>query len=371
MQMSGRIVLEDRVCDGTIDFGETIAGIEAGAGAGEYRGERIILPGFIDIHVHGGDGGDTMDGVAGIDRLARYHLRHGTTTLLPTTMTRPWPEVMDALRAVAEVRSRGLEGGPDIAGAHLEGPFISPQRLGAQPPFAIEPSLPLVREALATEVVRVVTIAPELAGADVAMRLFAQSGVRVSAGHTRCSFEQAMQGFATVRDAGGIAGATHLFNAMGGVEGRAPGLVGAVLQDRDAHAELILDTRHVHPANFRIARDILGDRLLLITDAMRGAGLGDGESELGGRAVTIRDGIARLPDGALAGSLLTMDAALRHAVTASTGLAHASRLLSGNPARYLGLHDRGVLRAGMRADIVVLDAGLQVREVWVAGRQVA
>nr|WP_321986866.1 N-acetylglucosamine-6-phosphate deacetylase [uncultured Lichenicoccus sp.] len=367
MQLSGRIVLADRIVDGSIEFGELITGIQPAAPAGE----TIILPGFIDTHVHGGDGGDTMDGVAGITAAARFHLRHGTTTLLPTTMTAPWPDVMGALRAVGEVRLRGLYGGPDVAGAHLEGPFISPHRLGAQPPFAIEPEPALVREALSLGLVRVVTIAPELAGAGEAMRLFARAGVRVSAGHTRCGFEQALQAFAEVRAAAGIAGATHLFNAMGGIEGRAPGLVGAVLHDAHAFAELILDTHHVHPANFGLARDILGDRLLLITDAMRGAGLGDGPSELGGQPVTIRNGIARLADGALAGSVLTMDAALRNAVAASTGLAQASRLVSGNAARYLGLHDRGRLQPGLRADIVVLDAAMRVQEVWVTGLRVA
>ncbi len=367
MQLSGRIVLADRVIEGTISFGELIFGIEPGAAAGE----SIILPGFIDTHVHGGDGGDTMDGVAGIATAARFHLRHGTTTLLPTTMTAPWRDVMDALRAVAEMRGSGLYGGPDLPGAHLEGPFISPHRLGAQPPFAIEPQPALVREALASGVVRVVTMAPELDGAADAMRLFARAGVRVSAGHTRCGFEQGLQAFASVRAAGGTAGATHLFNAMGGLEGRAPGLIGAVLHDGQACAELILDTHHVHPASFGIARDILGDRLLLITDAMRGAGQGDGPSELGGQAVIIRDGIARLADGALAGSVLTMDAALRNACAASTGLAHAARLVSGNAARYLGLHDRGVLQAGLRADIVVMDAALRVQEVRVLGMRVA
>ena len=367
MQLSGRIVLADRVIDGTIEFSDLIAGIEPGGRAGE----SIILPGFIDTHVHGGEGGDTMDGVAGIATAARFHLRHGTTTLLPTTMTAPWPDVMDVLRAVREVRDRGLYGGPELPGAHLEGPFISPHRLGAQPPHAIGPEPALVREALALDVVRVVTIAPELEGAVTAMAMFARAGVRVSAGHTRCGFEQGLQAFAGVRAAGGTAGATHLFNAMGGIEGRAPGLVGAVLHDGQAYAELILDTHHVHPANFGMARDILGNRLLLITDAMRGTGLGDGPSTLGGQPVTIRGGIARLDDGALAGSVLTMDVALRHALAASTGLVQASRLVSGNAARYLGLHDRGTLQPGLRADLVVMDAAMRVQEVWVTGRRVA
>jgi len=363
MQLGGHIVLRDRVCPGVISFDARITGIEA---SGQMP-DRFILPGFIDLHVHGGDGGDAMDGPAGIETLARFHLRHGTTTLLPTTITRPWPDVMEALRAIGVACREGIRGGPSLPGAHLEGPFISPHRLGAQPAFAIEPALPLVREALALDVVRVVTIAPEIPGAAEAMALFAGAGVRVSLGHTCCGYETAGEAIGLVREAGGVAGATHLFNAMGGVEGRAPGLVGAILQDGEAYAELILDTHHVHPASFRIVRDGLGDRLLLITDAMRAAGQGDGESELGGQAVFIRDGIARLQGGALAGSLLTLDAALRNALAAATDLPAASRLVSGNAAGYLGLHDRGLLEPGRRADLVVMDTAMQVLEVWVAG----
>ncbi len=366
-RLAGHLVLPGSVVPGTIGFGDTIGEIVPSAAVPD----RYVLPGFVDVHVHGGGGGDVIDGPGGIETLARFHLARGTTTLLPTTITRPWPEVMDMLRAVAEVRRAGLRGGPQVPGAHLEGPFLSPRRLGAQPPFAIAPTPALLREALALDVVRVATLAPEIDGADDAIDAFARAGVRISLGHTGAGFEAAARALARIAAAGGVAGATHLFNAMDGIAGRAPGMVGAILLDRAAHAELILDTHHVHPASFALARDALGDRLLLITDAIRATGLGDGPSTLGGQAIAVRDGVARLPDGTLAGSVLTMDAALRHAFDAGTTLPQAARLTASNACAYLGLSDRGRLEPGLRADFVVLDPAMRPVEVWVGGRQVA
>ena len=366
-RIAGHLVLPDRVLPGTIGFGDTIRDIEAAASVPD----RIVLPGFVDVHVHGGGGGDVIDGPGGIETLARFHLSRGTTTLLPTTITRPWPEVMDMLRAVAEVRRRGLADGPSIPGAHLEGPFLSPRRLGAQPPFAAAPTAALLEQALAPDVVRVATLAPEIDGADAAIEAFARAGVRTSLGHTNADFDTAARALARIAAAGGVAGATHLFNAMDGIAGRAPGTVGAILNHRAAFAELILDAHHVHPASFALARDVLGDRLMLVTDALRATGLGEGPSELGGQPVAVRNGVARLPDGTLAGSVLTMDAALRRALDAGTTLPRAARLASTNACAYLGLHDRGRLAPGLRADFVVLDPAMRPVEVWVGGRRVA
>jgi N-acetylglucosamine-6-phosphate deacetylase len=364
--LSGQLVLPDRILPGRLTFTDRLADIAPCAQAPE----RYILPGFIDGHIHGGDGADTMDGVAAIGTLARFHARHGTTTLLPTTITRPWPEVLSALNAIAEVTGRVIENGPFIAGAHLEGPFVSPHRLGAQPPHTLEPTAERVAEALAPGCVRVVTLAPELPHAAEAMASFARAGVRVSLGHTTASYEQARDALCLICAAGGTAGGTHLFNAMPGIESRRPGPV-AALMCSDAYAEMIFDTHHVHPGTYRLAQKIMPDRLVFVTDAMRAAGLPDGPSQLGGQAVMVRDGTARLPDGALAGSVLTLDTALRNAVQAGTGLVEASALLSANPARYLGLNDRGALQPGLRADLVVLSADLHVEQVWVGGQRIA
>ncbi len=266
---------------------------------------------------------------------------------------------MDALRAVATVHDRGVQNGPRIHGAHLEGPFVSPHKLGAQPPFNIEPTAGRVAEAVATGCVRVVTIAPELEHASAAMQAFAKAGVRVSLGHTTTDFEGTEKAICLVCAAGGTVGATHLFNAMSSIEGRRPGPVTALMCSDVAYGEMIFDTHHVHPASFRLAERVMGNRLLFVTDAMRGTGELDGPSQLGGQDVMIRDGVVRLPGGSLAGSVLTLDQALRNAIDAGMSLPRAARLVSTNAAAYLGLHDRGAIAPDLLADFTVLDDRLQ------------
>ncbi|AQU88686.1 N-acetylglucosamine-6-phosphate deacetylase [Komagataeibacter nataicola] len=365
MNISGQLVCADQILPGTISFDTLIGDISARPDAPQ----RYILPGFIDGHVHGGDGADTMDGVDAIRRMSRFHLSHGTTTILPTTITRPWSDVMDALRAVVEVRRTGNPNGPCIHGAHLEGPFVSPHRLGAQPPFAITPDPEHVTQALSLDIVRVVTLAPELEHADTAIDAFARAGVRISLGHSVADYEGARQAICRICTAGGVTGATHLFNAMNPIEGRRPGPVTALMCSDATYAEMIYDTHHVHPASFHLARQMMGSRLLFVTDAMRGAGMGEGQSQLGGQTVHIANGTARLENGTLAGSILTLDVALRNAVQAGASLPQAAGLVSGNAARYLGLSDRGELTVGRRADFVVLDRDLHIEEVWVAGQR--
>ncbi|GBQ90180.1 N-acetylglucosamine-6-phosphate deacetylase [Acetobacter nitrogenifigens DSM 23921 = NBRC 105050] len=362
--IEGHVVLPDQVLPARVTYDSVIRSIEPFPAAPR----RLILPGFIDGHVHGGDGADTMDGPDAIRRLSRFHLAHGTTTILPTTITRPWDDVMSALRAVAEVRAQGVENGPDIYGAHLEGPFVSPHKLGAQPPFAVAPEPALVEEALSTGVVKVVTLAPELDHAEDAIGRFSRAGVRVSLGHTTTDYEGAARAICTICAAGGVPGATHMFNAMSPIEGRRPGPVTALICSDAAYGEMIFDTHHVHPATFRLVERNMPGRLLFVTDAMRGAGGPEGESTLGGQAVMIRDGVVRLPDGSLAGSVLTLDVAFRNAVTTGgMSLPRAAALVSGNAARYLGLHDRGRIAPGLRADFVVMDEDFAVQETHVRG----
>ncbi|WP_367161212.1 N-acetylglucosamine-6-phosphate deacetylase (plasmid) [Kozakia baliensis] len=365
MYLDGQIVLPDRLFSGRVTFDAQIRTVEPLQNAPR----RYILPGFIDGHVHGGDGADTMDGVQAIEKLARFHLAHGTTTLLPTTITRPWADVMAALDAIATIMKTGVDGGPRIPGAHLEGPFVSPHKLGAQPPFAISPSPDRVAQILATDCVRVVTLAPELEHAESAIAAFSEAGVRVSLGHTTADYETAERAICAICAAGGTPGGTHLFNAMSSIEGRKPGLAAALMCHDEAFAEMIFDTHHVHPASFRLASRVMGNRLLFVTDAMRGAGQADGPSQLGGQDVLIEKGVVRLPNGALAGSVLTLDQALRNAVQNGASLPQAARLVSTNAATYLGLHDRGEITPNRLADFTILDENLQVQEVWVGGER--
>lgn len=352
-----------------LEFDRQITAITPDAGAPT---DRLILPGFVDAHVHGGGGADAMDGPEAVRTLSRFHAQHGTTTLLPTTITNPWEKVMAALRGIRQViDGSGAPGGADIVGAHLEGPFISSGRLGAQPPNTLEPLPELIAEVLALNVVRAVTIAPELPGALQASQALAQAGVRIGVGHTRADAETVTAFLDVLNAAGATTCATHLFNAMGGIEGRVPGPPAALMADAHAYLEVILDNIHVHPGSFRLACAAAPERVTLITDAMRAAGLGDGVSELGGQRVIVKDGQAHLENGSLAGSLLTMDVALRNAVKAGIPLDGASRMASETPARSLGLDDRGRLEPGLRADLVVLDTALNVLEVYVGGQRIS
>ena len=370
-RLTGKLVTPQGISGGVLEFSSQITSVTY---TGDEKDSPYILPGFIDTHVHGGGGGDTMDGATGVRTLARFHLQHGTTTLYPATITNPWDTIIRALHGVKEVQKE-IENGPeptlpDLPGVHLEGPFISPERLGAQPPLTLEPTSEQLDELLALDVIRLVTLAPEVAGVAEAAERFAGAGVRVSVGHTVADYETVTAFAQTVRAAGGTLGFTHLYNAMGGLRGRDPGIVGAALADPDAYSELILDLRHVHPGSFLAALAAKPERLHLMTDCIRAGGLGDGDTELGGQRVSVRNGAATLPDGTIAGSTMTLDRALRNAVSLGVGLGQTSRMLSEIPARYLGLNDRGSLAEGQRADLVVLDRDLQVQAVYVSGHRV-
>ncbi|GAA4018652.1 N-acetylglucosamine-6-phosphate deacetylase [Deinococcus rubellus] len=369
--LSGMLVLPGGLQAGRLSFGATIEQVLTEQPHQEGTPVRYLLSGFIDTHVHGGNGGDTMDGAAGIATLARFHARHGTTTLLPTTITNPWARVLAALDAVREVVEVGVPGGADIIGAHLEGPFISPHKLGAQPPLTLSPTPGLVAQALASGVIKAVTLAPEVPGAAQAGLDFARAGVRVGVGHTTADAETVREFLKAVQAAGGRTAATHLYNAMGGIEGRVPGPAGALITDPHTWLEIILDGVHVHEISFLLAHLAAAGRVVLITDAMRAAGLGDGESELGGQKVIVKDGKAVLADGrSIAGSVLTLDVALRNALAAGLGLPDVSRMLSAAPAESLGLTDRGRLDVGLRADLVVLSEQFEVEAVYVGGKQI-
>lgn len=371
----GWLVLREGIRYGRITFDDRIRSIEATGPVVAVPSDDgpIVAPGFVDVHVHGGGGGDVMDGVEGVRTMARHHRAHGTTTILPTTLTHPWEAVLQALRDVAVVRDEAARDPatyPDVPGAHLEGPFVHPRRLGAQPPHPIVPTPARVHEILGLDVVALVTLAPELDGGVDAAATFAAAGVRVSVGHTVAGDVEVHAMAAAVRAVDGTYGATHLFNAMGGMTSREPGVVGAILASHDGYAEIILDLHHVAPTTFLAARAALGERWMLVTDAMRACGLAEGTTDLGGQTVLVREGAARLADGTLAGSVLTMDAAVRNAVGVGVPLAEAIKHASHVPARYLGLADRGRLEIGLRADLVVLDARLAATDTIVAGRSV-
>jgi N-acetylglucosamine-6-phosphate deacetylase len=331
---------------------------------------RHVLPGFVDMHVHGGGGAAFSAGDADQALVAaRFHLGHGTTTIMASTVTGSMAEIEHHIGELSGLVQDGI-----LAGIHLEGPFISKARCGAHDPG-------LLRAPARTDVsrllragdgtVRMVTLAPELEGGLDAVRLLTESGVIAAVGHTDATYAQTREAIELGAPVG-----THVFNAMRPVHHREPGPVTALLEQEQVLCEVVNDGLHVHPSVVSLMFAAAGaHRIALITDAMVAAGVGDGEYQLGALTVQVRDGEARLTDGdSLAGSTLTMDRALRNAVRlAGVPLADAAISASLTPARALGIADRvGSLETGKQADLVVLDGDLRVvsvmqRGAWVDG----
>jgi N-acetylglucosamine-6-phosphate deacetylase len=325
----------------------------------------LLLPGFIDLHLHGGGGADTMDAGDAITRIAQLHARHGTTSFLATTMTAPMAEIEAALRALAPACHQRAPHAARVLGVHLEGPYIHPERLGAQPAFARLPQLAEILALHNLAPIRVITLAPETQGALAMIPALVEAGMRVQLGHSAATYEQACQALQ-----GGASGFTHLFNAMGPFHHRNPGLTGAALAHAQ-QAEVIPDLLHVHPGALHAALRAI-PRLYAVSDATAATGMPDGDYRLGRQTVHKCQGGVRLADGTLAGSTLTMDQALRNWVQLGLPVAEASLRTSTFAAQYLGLTDRGALVPGAWADAVLLDAQtLQVQRVLVEGQWVA
>ncbi len=343
-----------------------IAAIEGAAlTEAQARQGPCLLPGFVDLHVHGGGGADTMEGGDAVATLARTHARHGTTALLATTMTAPRGEIEAALRALAPHVATRPRGGARVLGVHLEGPYINRERLGAQPDFATTATLAEVMALHALAPIRLVTIAPELPGHLELIVALRGRGFVVQIGHSAARYEDGVAALAA-----GASGFTHLFNAMTGLHHREPGLAGAALAHAE-RAELIADGQHVHEGAIRVAlRCIPG--LYCVTDATAAAGMPDGEYRLGRHTVLHCLGAVRLPDGTLAGSALTMDRALQRLLALGLPLAEASARTATFAAQHLGLADRGVIAPGAWADVVQVDgAGGALQRVWVEGEAIA
>jgi len=343
--IEGMILTPQGWVAGRLHAGAVIERIEPRADA---RDDRFLLPGFIDLHVHGGGGADCMDGIDAVYQMARFHLQHGTTALLATTLTAPINDIRRAVAAIGKAVAVARPGSARVIGLHLEGPFISPEALGAQPPFALAPDVALLDELCALAPMRVATIAPEIDLDGVMLARLRHHGVKAQIGHTACSYAQALAALQA-----GAAGFTHLFNAMSGMHHRKAGCVGCALAHA-TRAEMIFDLHHVEPGSALAAlRAIPG--LYGVTDAVAAAGMPDGEYHLGRHRIFKQDGVVRLADGSLAGSTLTMDQALRNLLSLGLPLADAAARLSTVPADYLGLTDRGRLIEGGAADIVVVD----------------
>lgn len=338
--------------------------------ADAIRVNGAIIPGFIDLHVHGGRGADFMDGTEDAARtIASFHVRHGTTALAATTLSGSFGDIAAALGAIDALRKRNPAEAAEIVAVHFEGPYLSPRRVGAQDAASIR--APRVSEmeswiASMPGMRWMMTIAPEVAGAHAFFERFHRDVV-LSIGHTNCDYGLAMDAISR-----GARHATHLFNAMPPLHHREPGPVAAVMISPDVTGEVIADGHHVHPAVLRVAFDTMPRRLALVTDAMRAAGMPEGTYKLYQHEVTVNDGAARLADGTLAGSVLTMRRAVQNMVElAGVPLESVIPLATEIPARVLGINgSKGRIAPGMDADILVLSRRFELERIFVRGVEI-
>jgi N-acetylglucosamine-6-phosphate deacetylase len=358
--------------DGVIDAIGPRDGMTLPNGAKEIREpDKAAIPGFLDVHIHGAGGHDVMEASAeALGAVTRRVAEFGTTSLLATTVTASPEDTCRAVEGIAKYITQQhsvAEGGAEVVGIHFEGPFISKERRGVHPPKWIQsPSTELLERFLhaAAGNARLITIAPEVLGAAPCMEAAQKAGVVVSIGHTDANYEQAR--FAIAR---GARSATHMYNAMRPFSHRDPGVIGAVLTSPEINAELIADGVHVEEGAMKLLLQAKGtERVILVSDGLSATGMPDGKYMLGDFEVTVSNGVCRNADGVLAGSTLTLDRALRNIVNLGVGLPDAVRMLTLNPASLLGIEfKKGSLRVGADADVVLLDEGLRVTDVWARG----
>lgn len=329
---------------------------------------NYIAPGFIDLHVHGGGGADFMDAsYDAIKRIADTHCRYGTTSFLATTMTMSRKKILDSLKSVKEAY-KIKTGSAQILGIHLEGPYINEKMKGAQNKAYIKsPSVEEFKEYInaSGNLIKIVSLAPELPGALEFINWLKMQYIIVSAGHTSATYEQMKSGIDT-----GLKYVTHTFNAMTGLHHREPGVVGAALTSPELIIELIADGIHLHPAVMDLAfRSKEKEKIVLITDAIRATGLPPGKYDLGGQTVIVNKTSARLQDKTLAGSVLTLDRAVKNMVSkVKVPIADAIQMVTYNPAKCISIEDKkGSIEPGKDADIVILNKKLEIVLTMVMG----
>ncbi len=362
----GVLSIRDGIIQWVGQRGNGLKGSSDGAQVIDGQG-LMAVPGFIDIHVHGGGGHEAMDATdAAINTICATHARGGTTCLLPTT----WAAPIEGLLKTAEAVYRGSlrnTGGAKVLGLNVESPYISLEKKGAQDrAFIRKPSIKEFDEIFhaSGEMLKVITIAPECVGALDFIKHAKSWGVNLFMGHSSSTYDQAMLGIKE-----GITGATHLFNGMPPLHHREPGVVGAAL-DSEAFVEVIADCIHLHKTVLRIVAQVKGDsKVLLITDAMTATGMSDGSYIISGRKINVKNGVVRLASGELAGSTLTMNKAVKNMVMeAGVNIASAIKMATYNPACALGMDGKvGVLEPGKEAHVVLLDEKFNVKMTIVDG----
>lgn len=337
---------------------------------GDYEridgGRHLLVPGMIDVHIHGANGFDMMDGTEqSIQEVSKACASSGCTSFLATSVSSTLEDLLEMIRSVKRVI--GHEVGAKIAGIHLEGPYLNPKRKGMQnEKYLRHPNLDEMNLIFqeAGSLIKMVTIAPELPGGMELISFLKEKGVVIAIAHSDATYEEAKQAFAS-----GASHVTHCFNGMRPIHHRDPGVIVAAFEEKHVSVQAIVDNVHLHPAIIRLMHTLKGpEGMVLITDALQAMGLGDGDYMFGGHHVTVSEGVARLKDGTLASSTVTMNEALRYTVETGIPLIDAVKMASTTPANILELQRKGSITTGYDADLVLLDDEFKVLWTMVDGQ---
>ncbi|MDC3075304.1 N-acetylglucosamine-6-phosphate deacetylase [Pelagibacteraceae bacterium] len=356
-KVSGKIINHNSSFIGDLYFSEKINELKIND-SDDYN--NIIIPGFIDLHCHGGNGFDVMEGSQSIIEMSKYHLMHGTTSIMPTTWTNNLENTISALKGFNEIKNHN----PNILGIHLEGPFINPNKLGAQPNLTEKPSLDFIKKILEISDVKIITLAPEIDGMQEFINNLVDLNIKVQFGHTLADFsccEKIMKDYEV--------GFTHLYNAMSGNDHRSPGVLSAALS-RGKYAEIICDNIHVSKEAIKIAKKCIPS-LYAITDSINASGLKDGEYIFANNNIKKENNSVKVKsDNTLAGSIVTMDQTFKNLVSMDFSLEEAVALTSYNASKYLNLNNIGIIQKNFLSNFLILDKEFNIKEVYLRGKKV-
>ena len=356
-KVSGKIINYNSSYIGDVYFSETINELKI-KDSDDYT--NIIIPGFIDLHCHGGNGFDVMEGSQSIIEMSKYHLRHGTTSIMPTTWTNTLENTISALKGFNEIKNDNQ----NILGIHLEGPFINPNKLGAQPNLTEKPSLDFIKKILEISDVKIITLAPEIDGMQEFINDLVDLNIKVQFGHSLADFsccEKIMKDHEV--------GFTHLYNAMSGNDHRSPGVLSAALS-KGKYAEIICDNIHVSKEAIKIAKKCIPG-LYAITDSINASGLNDGEYTFAKNNIKKENNSVKIKsDGTLAGSIVTMDQTFKNLISMDFSLEEAVALTSYNASKYLNLDNIGIIQKNFLSNFLILDKEFNLKEVYLRGKKI-
>ena len=355
-KISGNIINFDSSFYGTIQFDKKIHSVNK---INNQNSKNIIIPGFIDLHCHGGNGFDTMGGLSSIEKMSKYHLKNGTTSILPTTLTASFNDTLRALKGTRKFVNSN-KNITNIIGFHLEGPFINSKKLGAQPPHAILPDINFIEKINLETIIKTITLAPELKGAKNFINYLLKKGINFQIGHSLADYECCYK----VMERKDIS-FTHLYNAMSGNDHRNPGVVTAALR-HGKFAEIICDLHHVNKQNIHLAYKCIS-QLYAISDSISATGKSDGEYNFANLKIIKKNNKALINSKTLAGSIINMHDTFKNLIKINFSLEQAVKMTSYNAAQFINENKKGVIDEGYDSNLIVLNSDLEIREVYLYG----